>query len=75
MAKTEIPVKPTQEPPHTLSASTHCMTKTQPDNGIQVTFLIEPEAAKRLMKKAGTMPLARYLWENILKQAIDTHVF
>lgn len=47
-----------------------CLVKEQPDGGLQVTFLIEPESAYRIKKRAYVMSLDRFIWENMLKQAI-----
>ncbi len=52
-----------------------CVTTIQPDGGIQVSFLIEPDVAKRLIRRAGGMQLERYLWENVLYRAVVDHVF
>jgi hypothetical protein len=48
-----------------------CRIVDQPDGGMQVYFLIEPEAANRIRNKAYLMPADRYIWENVLKQAIS----
>jgi hypothetical protein len=50
----------------------YCLVKDQPDGGMQVTFLIEPESASRIRKRAYTMPLDRFIWEQMLKQAISS---
>jgi len=47
----------------------------QPDGGIQVHFLIEPADAARLMRRAQTMPLSRYIWENIVRRAVQDHIY
>lgn len=52
-----------------------CYCKSQPSGGLSVTFQIGPLETQRLKSRAGPMPLDRYLWENVLKQAISSAVF
>lgn len=52
-----------------------CRVSPQPDGGLQVHFLIDPDAAKRLARRAGSMPLERYLWENVLNRAVSSEVY
>ncbi len=47
-----------------------CMVTDQPDGAMAVQFLISPEIASRLRRRANTMPMDRYLWENILYRSI-----
>jgi len=49
-----------------------CRVVLQPDGGMRVEFLIEPDAANRIRKRAYTMKLETFLWENMLKQAINS---
>lgn len=59
----------------TTGPSPKCITLQQPDGGIQVSFLIDPDVAHRIRRRAGTMSLERYIWENILKRAVTDHVY
>ena len=52
-----------------------CTVYLCPDGTLRVDFLVEIGAAKRLLSRAGVMPLDKYIWENILKRAIDTAVY
>ena len=58
------------EPQPQSKSQAPCLVKEQPDGGLQVTFLIEPESAARIKKRAYVMSLDRFIWENMLKQAI-----
>jgi hypothetical protein len=55
--------------------STQRCTTEDVHDGLKVTFLIDPLQAKRLKMRAGTRPLYKYLWENILQRAVDSEVF
>ena len=52
-----------------------CYCRGQPSGGLSVTFQIGPFETARLKSRAGPMDLNRYLWENVLKQAISSAVF
>jgi hypothetical protein len=44
--------------------------------GLSVTFQIrDPVTVGRLKARAGPLDLATYLYENILRRAIDAHVW
>jgi hypothetical protein len=51
------------------------MDLPQMPNSLMVHFVIGPVETKRLKSRAGDMDLAMYIYENILKRAISTHVF
>lgn len=55
--------------------SMRCRVQEQPDGALQVSFLIEPVAARKMKLKAGNVDMATYLWDNILHRAVVTHVF
>lgn len=52
-----------------------CEVVDRPDGGLSVTVQVDSTIAQRLRLRAQTMPLDRYLWENILKRAIADHVY
>jgi hypothetical protein len=67
--------KTTQITQNTPLTGQKCLVEEQPDGGLHVHFLIEPDVAVRIRRRAHTMPLDRYIWENILKRNIVDHVF
>ena len=63
---------PPRERPHTAP----CYVRDQPMGGLSVTFQIrDPVTVGRLKARAGPLDLATYLYENILRRAIDAHVW
>jgi hypothetical protein len=44
-------------------------------DSLLITFTIEPTVAHKLKKRAGIMPMDRYLWENILNRSIVDSVY
>lgn len=52
-----------------------CFVRDQPGGGLSVTFQVGPLETARLKSRAGPMDLSRYIYENILKQAISSAVF
>ena len=76
MKVTQMPTPAIENPvvlQQTLPAS--CLAQDQPDGGIQVHFLIDSTVARKLRTRAGRMPMAKYLWENILHRSIQDHVY
>lgn len=52
-----------------------CNVQELSDGSLQITFPVDdPQIIRRLKSRAGTMPLSRYMWENILKRAVVDHV-
>lgn len=52
-----------------------CVVRNQPSGGLSVTFQIDAPTTARLKGRAQSMDLARYIYENILKPAVSTHVY
>ncbi len=71
---TNSPVVDTQPEPPVIE-SKPCSVYEKADHSLSVTFTIEPVAAKRLYMKASGMPIDRFLYENILKRAVETSLF
>ena len=74
MAKPDKP----QEKPDPAAARqilAPCYIRDQPSGGLSITFQVSPEIAARLKSRGGSMDLARYVYENILKGAIAGHVY
>jgi hypothetical protein len=72
----KIEVQKTVQPVvNLLSTERPCVVGSRTDGGLGVLFLIDPQTAHRIRMRAGTMTLDRYLWENILKQAAQSHVY
>lgn len=59
----------------TMPAVPKCRVDLQPDGGIQVHFLIEPDIAKRLLTRANGMSLEKWLWENVLYRSVVDAVY
>lgn len=55
--------------------SVPCVVRNQPSGGLSVTFQIDAPTAARLKARAQSMELSRYIFENILKPAVSTHVY
>jgi hypothetical protein len=49
--------------------------KDRAEDGLTVTFDIEPDIAKRLRRKAGGQDLALFLWENVIYRNIVAAVY
>lgn len=55
---------------------TECqVSDANPDGSVHVTFLMPPDVTRRMRLRAGKMDLAKYLWENVLHQATESHVY
>lgn len=52
-----------------------CVVRNQPSGGLSVTFQIDVPTAARLKSRAQTQDLARYIYENVIKPAVSTHVY
>lgn len=52
-----------------------CFVRDQPGGGLSVTFQVDAQTTARLKARAQSMDLSRYIYENILKPAVSTHVF
>jgi hypothetical protein len=59
--------------PHYLSDP--CQAQIEKDGQLKVTFYLDPVIAKRLEGRAGKQPLGEYLWQNVLRRAVEGHVF
>lgn len=70
-AETKVVIPKTPNKPE----STRRCTVKEVGEGLEVTFLVDPDIAKRIKSRAGTMPLYRYMWENVLNRAVTDHVF
>ena len=71
------PGKPTNTPkagstPHQVPK---CRVTQQPDGGLQVNFLIEPTAARRVFSRSGGKNIEGWLWERVIRPAIDGALF
>ena len=52
-----------------------CVAKTEQNDSLTVTFNLDPVIARRLEGRAGKQDLGEYLWQNVLRRAIEGHVF
>jgi len=66
---------PANTKPATPGVPVKCRVVDQPDGGMQVSFLVEPDVAKRIRSRAGTMSIERYIWESILHRAVVDSVY
>ena len=62
-------------PPSPIKPLYPCHVKDQPSGGLSVTFQLSPMDVQRLKNKAYTKPLAEWLYENVLKQAISSALY
>lgn len=65
--KANQPVQPPVQSP--------CFVKDQPSGGLSVTFQIDKITADRIKRKAGTMDISRFIYENIIKGAVSGAVY
>lgn len=65
---------PTNAPEPFVNKS--CYLLEELDNG-EAEFIVRipPEIYRRLKTRAQTQPIDEYLWENVLKRALETHVY
>lgn len=61
-------------PPPTPSLDCQ-VTESNPDGSFYVRFYVSPEVGRRLRRRADHVPLADYIWLNVLRQAIESHVY
>jgi hypothetical protein len=52
-----------------------CTVAENADGTLTITVGVDEAITKRLKLRAQTMPLERYIWENILKRAFVDHVY
>ena len=52
-----------------------CKVEKLKDGGFGVTFYVDPDAAIRLTRRAGTQPVSKYMFENILYRAVLAEVY
>lgn len=72
--KTSSPTAPSAPMGPTPPAPRVTIRENQ-DHSLQIGLLIDPDIAIRLRRKAGTMKLEMYLWENLFKAALVAHVY
>lgn len=48
---------------------------TNPDGSIHATIHIDAMITRRLKTRAGNVPLNDYLWINVIRPALESHVF
>lgn len=69
-------VTPSVDPPSADGSFPYpCLVTILPDGTGCVTITIPPEIMRRLKSRAQNVPLGEYIWHNILKRAIETHVY
>ncbi len=61
--------------PVSTSLPDPCKAKIEVDGSLIITMRIDPVIAKRLEGRAYKQPLGEYLWQNVLRRAIESHVF
>ena len=63
--------------PSVVAAPYPCAVEEAENGALKVTFEIEPATAARLKKRAESLNRsnARYLWEEILRRAVETTVW
>jgi len=52
-----------------------CTVDVLDDGSADAIVQIDAEILKRLQNRAGTMDLGQYLWNNVFRRALETHVF
>ncbi len=67
--------KPAAVPPKTPAPNTKCLVTEQPDGALSVHFYVDEATASRIRKRANGMDLAKYMWENIIRAAVEGHVW
>lgn len=77
-----LPVAPASTPPParapetmTNRAADHCQATVNPDGSINVMLHITPDVGKRYINRVGARPMDEYLWQNILRAALESHVY
>ena len=75
MAKLSTPPKTDPDPLPLPSIPPQCTVVEEEDGTLLVSFRIAPETAKRVKSRASNVPLADYLWANVLNRAIQDHVY
>lgn len=68
-------VQPAVRPASPSFKDTACIAHTEADGSLTVTLSIDPVIARRLEGRAGKQDLGEYLWQNVLRRAIEGHVF
>ena len=68
-------VDPPRNPEAAALGGARCAVENFPNGEMVVRMRLDRETSARLRSRAQTMPMGEYLWENLLKQAISTHVF
>jgi hypothetical protein len=46
-----------------------------PDGSCHVTFLMDANMTRRYKSRAQSVPLERYIWDNVLRAALESHVY
>jgi hypothetical protein len=62
-----VPAKPA--PPKPPQPRSMCQVVENSDGSLEIMYKVEEHIARRLRSRAHTMPLTRYVEENILKRA------
>lgn len=57
------------------SLTAPCVAVLEADQSITVTFAIPPDQAKRILGRAGKQDTGEYLWQNVIRRAVEGHVF
>lgn len=55
--------------------SPKCTVDVLDDGGADAIVQIDADVMKRITRRAGTMDLGQYLWENVFKKALESHVY
>lgn len=58
-----------------VSPEEPCKVTVHPDGSLDVLLYVPPEQARRLQSRANNVDLAQYLWDNIYRRAVETHVY
>lgn len=75
-ASASVPPAAVDSPiPAPAAAPLPCEVVSWKDGSADVTIHIEPEIVRRIKTRAQSQDLAEYIWQNILKRAIETHVY
>lgn len=64
-----------QEPPQPQLQPPGCTVDIRYDGSASVMLRIAPDVMTRIRRRAHTQDLETYLWQNILRPALESHVY
>jgi len=67
--------------PEPVAAATYtlpaepCLVQLNSDGSADVTVSVSPEILRRIRTRAQSQPLGEYIWLNIMRRALESHVY